>query len=83
MMLKEHEVQSFLKELRIEEANVKLLNLKDISTAFQKLALLLHPDNAGEESTESFQKLHNAYEKLRNHIINVKECNVTEHNNFF
>ena len=48
--------------------DIGAITLRDATIAFQKLALVLHPDKAGKESTAAFQELRNAYEKTRNHF---------------
>ncbi len=41
---------------------------KDILKAFKKLSLIVHPDKAGKQSTENFQRLVNARNILLNEI---------------
>ena len=50
------------------DEEIHAITLKDASIAFQKLALILHPDKAGKESTAAFQELRNAYELVRDHF---------------
>ena len=68
-MLTTSEIIDCLKELKIESPNIQNLELKKISIAFKKLALILHPDKAGKESKIKFQQLRAAYEKLCDHLI--------------
>ena len=71
-ILSKEEIANYLAELELN-SDIKQLKLKDISVAFQKLAIVLHPDKAGEGSTGAFQSLRTAYEKLRDHFSNSPE----------
>ena len=82
-MLGKKEISDYLKELRIEATNLEKIELKDISSAFKKLALILHPDKAGENSKNDFQKLRAAYEKLYDHFIESEASNSPMKNDFF
>ena len=73
MVFSNEEILDCLKQLKIDAIDISQLSLKKISTAFQKLALVLHPDKAGDKSTAAFQQLHQAYEKLRNHMVQSTE----------
>ena len=66
-MLSDADLKNHLNTLEIN-TEVNQVNLKEVNSAFQRLALLLHPDKAGEGSTEAFKKLREAYEKLRDHL---------------
>ena len=70
-MLSKEEIKKYLEELKIDSSNNEQIKLKDISIAFQKLAVVLHPDKAGEGSTSAFQNLRHAYEKLRDHFLST------------
>ena len=70
-MLNKEEIENCLKELKLDFSHNEQIKLKDISVAFQKLAVVLHPDKAGEGSTSAFQNLRHAYEKLRDHFLST------------
>ena len=44
------DLQKFLETLEITKG-ISEISLKDVNTAFRKLALRLHPDKAGEGNT--------------------------------
>ena len=50
------------------EDDIASVTLRDATIAFQKLAVILHPDKAGDESTAAFQELRDAFEKIRAHF---------------
>ena len=62
------DLQKFLETLEITKG-ISEISLKDVNTAFRKLALRLHPDKAGEGNTQAFQELVNAHAKLKNYVI--------------
>ena len=65
MALTREELIENLSILDIEVGdNLESITLKDATKAFQKLALILHPDKAGAESKAAFQRLRNAYERV-------------------
>ena len=71
MMMTNEVLKKNLLILEIEvgsDEEIHAITLKDASIAFQKLALILHPDKAGTESTAAFQELRNAYELVRDHF---------------
>ena len=53
--------------LKIED-DIVSVSLKDVNVAFRKLALILHPDKAGSESTSAFQELLDSFDKVLNHF---------------
>ena len=58
------DLKRFLSILKINYGeDIGAITLRDATIAFQKLAMVLHPDKAGKESTAAFQELRNAYEK--------------------
>ena len=67
------ELSELLKVLEINK-DISNVSVRDVRNAFKKLALLLHPDKAGEEKTEAFQNsglpMTNSKSTLR---INVKQ----------
>ena len=67
-------------ELNTEEKDT--ITLEQASASFGKLVLIVHPDKAGYDQTANFQRLREAYEKVRNYF---KETNIpsTERRNFF
>ena len=82
-MLSQEDLVRYLEVLEIKSYDITNLSLKQVSSAFQKLALLKHPDKVGDESTAAFQQLHEAYEKIRSHLKNNSELNRSTGNNFF
>ena len=62
-MMTNEEIRKHLDVLKIQN-NINDVTLKDVTLAFRQLALILHPDKAGNESTAAFQELINAYEKV-------------------
>ena len=44
------------------------ISLRDINVAFRKLAKVIHPDKAGDETTAAFQQLLDAYHKLQDYF---------------
>ena len=52
----------------VNENDIDSVNASDVNNAFKKLALVLHPDKAGDKTTAAFQDLRSAFEKLRNHF---------------
>ena len=81
-MLSQEDLNKYCQVLRIDPDQIDDYSLKHISQAFQKLALTLHPDKAGDESTAAFQTLHEAYRQIREHVINTKDVGSTS-NTFF
>ena len=73
-MMSNEEVNIHLGILKIRE-DITKVNLNDINNAFRKLAAIIHPDKAGDESTAAFQELLNSCHLLRNYI---KEKGETE-----
>ena len=73
MVMNIDDLKKCLSVPRIEYGDdIGTITQRDVSVAFQKLALLLHPDKAGKESTAAFQELRDAYEKTRDYF---KEMN--------
>ena len=69
MALSNNELRDFLYILGIKvDDDFESVKLRDATKAFQDLALVLHPDKAGPGSTAAFQKLRNAYERVREHF---------------
>ena len=72
------------KYLTILEINATEVTLKEVSSAFQRLALIRHPDKVGDKSTAAFVELREAYEKLRDPLKlssdNLNEINFFEDN---
>ena len=54
MVLSHDEIKKCLEILEIEYENVEQVTLRQASVTFQKLALLVHPDKAGEDFTPVF-----------------------------
>ena len=52
-MMSNEEVNIHLGILKIRE-DITKVNLNDINNAFRKLAAIIHPDKAGDESTAAF-----------------------------
>ena len=82
-MLADDEITKCLEILEIYNVDIQSISLKLISTAFQRLALKLHPDKAGDQSTAAFQSLHEAYEKVRGHLKNHLKDDFNCEKNFF
>ena len=84
MKLSAKELSYYLKILELDSIDIATVTLKQASQAFMRLAILTHPDKAGEKSTAEFQKVRDAYEKIRNHL---SECENTttdiDESNFF
>ena len=83
MVLSEQDIKQCLDELKIESQGLNNITLKQISSAFQKLALKLHPDKAGESSTAAFQKLLHAYEKICRELIVQSGNDTLQETSFF
>ena len=66
MELSSQEVKKYLAILKIEDE--KSIDLRQVKTAFLKLALVTHPDKVGKDSIAAFQELQEAFEKIRDHI---------------
>ena len=81
MILSDAELSECLIALELDPKDIDNITLKQASKAFQRLALLVHPDKAGEEYTAQFQRLFASYEKLRNHFKQTKDK--TDKGNFF
>ena len=82
-MLSREDLANYLNILKLQDTDLTTLELKQVSQAFQKLALLSHPDKAGEEFTAEFQTLRNAYEKVREHLLASSEASSSFASNFF
>ena len=68
-MLSIDDLKKCLSILKIKYGeDISAITLRDATIAFQKLAMVLHPDKAGKESTAAFQELRDAYERTRNHF---------------
>ena len=63
------EIIDHLKVLGIKEENYETLTMDDAVKAYRKLAMTVHPDKAGKESTAAFQNLNNSYEKVLEFLI--------------
>ena len=74
--------------------DISKVTLRIIRVAFNKQALLLHPDKAGAEEqkvkTAAFQKLRSAYEEIKNYIeeninndVNLQTVEETDEEVFF
>ena len=69
MVMTNEELRRNLGILDIQvDADVEAVTPGDVRAAFQKLALILHPDKAGPESKAAFQTLRKAYEQVRDHF---------------
>ena len=75
MVLSEKELIECFNTLEILNSDGNQLTLKQATKAFQRLALLTHPDKSGKESAVQFLKVREAYEKIRAHFTDseVKE----------
>ena len=82
-MLSKTEFLQLLEILKIKADSPETILFKDVTSAFKKLALILHPDKAGDGSTASFQRIHDAYDKIRKHFIEMNETTVDENDKFF
>ena len=71
------ELEKCLVTLELEGNDIQQLSLKQVTAAFQRLALLTHPDKAGDESTEAFKAVRQAYVTIREHLLS-STSNVTE-----
>ena len=76
-MLSNAEIENLLNTLEIYN-DISDVTLKEVNSAFQRLALLLHPDKAGEDSTEAFKTLRDSYEKIRDHFKAQSKINPNE-----
>ena len=71
-------------EIKIHLAVLKIVkdraevNINDVNNAFRKLATVIHPDKAGDESTAAFQELLNSCQLLRKHFKEKCETDVNE-----
>ena len=81
MILSDAELSECLIALELDPKDIENLTLKQASKVFQRLALLVHPDKAGDEYTAQFQRLFASYEKIRNHFKQTKDR--TDTGNFF
>ena len=84
------ELKRNLNMLEIQTSfDIDSITLSDVRNAFKRLAIILHPDKAGPESTAAFQTLRNAYEKIRDHFNernangDVSNINDEEEDTFF
>ena len=69
MVMTNEELRRNLGILDIQvDADIESVTPGDVRAAFQKLALILHPDKAGPESKAAFQTLRKAYEQVRDHF---------------
>ena len=68
MVLSIDDLKKCLEILEINSTNTDQVTLKQASKALQRLALSVHPDKVGEEFTADFQRLRDAYEKIRDHL---------------
>ena len=59
------EIIDHLKVLGIKEENYETLTMDDAVKAYRKLAMTVHPDKAGKESTDAFQNLNNSVHFLK------------------
>ena len=66
------EVRKLLEVLNIVE-NISNVTVHDVNKAFRKLAKVTHPDKAGDGKTGDFQRLLNAYDKLKDYL-KEKNC---------
>ena len=67
MTLSNEEFKKHLLVLDIED-DITSVTTKTVNVAFRKLALILHPDKAGDKSTTAFQELLDSCEKLLDHL---------------
>ena len=79
------ELEKCLVTLELEGNDIQQLSMKQVTAAFQRLALLTHPDKAGDESTEAFKAVRQAYVTIREHLMSStsKTENANEEKNFF
>ena len=69
MTMSNDELSEYLSILDIKVGDdLEAVTLRDATVAFQKLALIVHPDKAGPASKAAFQRVRNAYEKIRDHF---------------
>ena len=69
MVMTNEELRRNLGILDIQvDADVEAVTPGDVRAAFQKLALILHPDKTRPESKAAFQTLRKAYEQVRDHF---------------
>ena len=75
-MLTNEELMKYLGVLGIviQIGDICSVKHRDASIAFQRLAKVLHPDKAGPDSREAFQKLRDAYEHCRDHFEELKSA---------
>ena len=67
MTLSNEEFKKHLLVLDIED-DITSVTTKTVNVAFRKLALILHPDKAGDKSTAAFQELLDSCEKVLDHL---------------
>ena len=66
-MMTQEEIRKHLEVLKIQDA-IANVSLKDVNSAFRKLASEMHPDKAGDASTAAFQELLNSCHILRKYL---------------
>ena len=85
------EITIHLRVLEIYD-DIAVVTIQDVNLAFKKLATVIHPDKAGEDSTAAFQELLNSCHILRKYFKdkqrheqtagkNKQEC--SDHDKFF
>ena len=67
IMMTQEEIRKHLEVLKIQDA-IANVSLKDVNSAFRKLASEMHPDKAGDASTAAFQELLNSCHILRKYL---------------
>ena len=67
--MRKEELNGYLHVLEIHE-DIKKVNIKNVNSAFRKLALKLHPDKAGDEKKAAFQRLKAAFDALKANFYN-------------
>ena len=70
-MMTTDEIRKHLGVLNIQK-DISEVNINDVNSAFRKLAAVIHPDKAGDESTAAFQELLNSCNLLR--VFLKKKC---------